>query len=246
VTVLAVLASSVSGLIHEVNSDPGEDSNKQIPHFLPLAFPLPNGNASTCQALCKMSPDCQYFVFMNIGYDDFYPSGTCHFGKRPITTALGEAWGFSSGTPDGPILQDILALSDIEMIHMDGYNPYGYPDDLAEDCYRLCLDSEDCHHWGFTETFSGGVGEVFRVCYLDKRTDIQGNKMISLYNGEGGDRNTPPGTPDYRDTDIPVYDIAEDAEKPQNTTEKPQNTTEKARPSNPGEKLTQNLFGKKM
>ena len=82
VTVLAVLASSVSGLIHEVNTDPGEDNNKQIPHFLPLAFPLPNGNASTCQALCKMSPDCQYFVFMNIGYDDYYPSGTCHFGKR--------------------------------------------------------------------------------------------------------------------------------------------------------------------
>jgi len=90
-------------------------------------------------------------------------------------------------------------------------------------------------------------------CYLDSRKDLIGNMMMYIY-GEGGDRNTPPSEPtppEYpsdSDIDIPVYDIAEGAKKTQKqqTTEKPQNTTKKPRPSNPGTKLTQDLFGKKM
>ena len=57
VIVLAVLTLSVSAM--EL------DDHNKIPSFLPVAFPLPNGNASTCQTLCQMSQDCQYFVWMD-------------------------------------------------------------------------------------------------------------------------------------------------------------------------------------
>ena len=68
VTVLAVLASSVSAM---------ELEYKLIPNFLPFAFPLPNGTASTCQTLCQMSQDCQYFVWMETGAYKH-----CSLGKR--------------------------------------------------------------------------------------------------------------------------------------------------------------------
>ena len=59
VIMLAVLTFSVSAM--EL------DEHNKIPSFLPVAFPLPNGNASTCQTLCQMSRDCQYFVWMEGG-----------------------------------------------------------------------------------------------------------------------------------------------------------------------------------
>merc|ERR1712029_302168 len=249
VTVLAVVASSVSAMDMEYKQ-------KQIPHYLPFAFPLSNGTASTCQTLCKMSPDCQYFVFMEYGED----LGTCHFGKRPITSAISDAWGFFSGTPDGPILPNTLVLADIEAIlFMDGSSG-------AEQCYRICLETENCHHWYFTtittSTTNGANPEVTELeeydwCYLDSRTDIRGNMMITIH-GDGGDRNTPPAedtTPDYPsdtteehydDPSVLEYDTAADEETAARAgakkTQKQGPKKKPSKPSNPATKLTQNLF----
>jgi len=237
VTVLAVVASSVSAMDMEYKQ-------KQIPHYLPFAFPLHNATASTCQTLCKMSPDCQYFVFMEYGED----LGTCHFGKRPITSAISDAWGFFSGTPDGPILPNTLVLADIEAIlFMDGISG-------AEQCYRICLETENCHHWYFT-TITTEL-EAYDWCYLDSRTDIRGNMMLTI-SGDGGDRNTPPAedtTPDYPwdttgehydDPSVLEYDTADDKETAARAGAKKtqkQGPKKKPKPSNPATKLTQNLF----
>jgi len=246
-TVLAVLASSVSAM------------DNQIPYFLPEAFPLPNSSASTCQTLCKISPDCQYFVWMNLDTnEDFGDMGTCHFGKRPITTAIGVE-GFYSGTPDGPILPNTIVLADIEMIIF-------IDDRGAEDCYRLCLDTEDCHHWSFIEhtkyEYHEWADDPIEVttwmCYLDSRKDIRGDKMIPIQ--VGGDRNTPPpaeDTPPEYPWDTTgehthpeyYYDTAPDTETgagaKKKKTQKKQPKKKPQPSSNPATKLTQSLFGTK-
>jgi len=110
----------------------------------------------------------------------------CSLGKRPITSAL-EASGFFSGSPDGPILANILALSDIEMIVMlEGGS--------AEECYSLCQETEDCHSWAFynkTKVAEQHGRDIQQdMCYLDSRTDLRGQAVMAVL--EGGDRDTPP------------------------------------------------------
>ena len=91
--------------------------------------------------------------------------------------------GFSSGSPDGPILTNILAVSDIEIrVMMDGG---------AEECFNLCQDSEECHSWAFYNKTRDAKGhEIQDLCYLDSRTDLRGQSLMPV--PEGGDRDTPP------------------------------------------------------
>ena len=94
-----------------------------------------------------------------------------------------EILGFHSGSPDGPILTNILAVSDIEIrVMLEGG---------AEDCYHLCQETEDCHSWAFYNKTTDAQGhEIQDLCYLDSRTDLRGQSLMPV--PEGGDRATPP------------------------------------------------------
>ena len=136
----------------------------------------------------------------------------------------------------------------------------------AEQCYRICLETDKCHHWYFnTITTNTAIStdvtqlEEYDWCYLDSRTDIRGNMMLTVI-GDGGDRNTPPAedtTPEYPwdttgehydDPSVLEYDTAADGEAAASAGAKKtqkQGPKKKPKPSNPATKLTHNLFGTK-
>ena len=91
--------------------------------------------------------------------------------------------GFHSGSPDGPILTNILAVSDIEIrVMLEGG---------AEECYKLCQETEDCHSWAFYNKTKDAKGhEIQDLCYLDSRSDLRGQSLMPV--PEGGDRDSPP------------------------------------------------------
>ena len=94
-----------------------------------------------------------------------------------------EILGFHSGSPNGPILTNILAVSDIEIrVMLEGG---------AEECYSLCQETEDCHSWAFYNKTKDAKGhEIQDLCYLDSRSDLRGQSLMPV--PEGGDRDSPP------------------------------------------------------
>lgn len=94
-----------------------------------------------------------------------------------------EILGFHSGSPDGPILTNILAVTDIEIRVMLEGGP--------EECFNLCQETEECHSWAFYNKTTDAQGhEIQDLCYLDSRTDLRGQSLMAV--PEGGDRDTPP------------------------------------------------------